>query len=235
MTMTPNLRQFALTAHVTSSVGLLGSIAAFLALAIAGLNSQDSQIIRAVYLSMDLVARFIIVPLAFASLFTGLIQSLGTPWGLFRHYWVLAKFLLTAFATTILLIKVRMIGYAAHLAAEAILPRAELGTVGLELRFHAAVGLLVLLVPTVLSVYKPRGLTPYGRRRQQEEKGVPQQMNTRTPKQRPSLIPGAGFSVSPGGSITVTLRRMQIFGLAVAVLVVHFLILHVAGAGHVGH
>src|SRR5262245_1985900 len=111
MTMTPSLRKLALTMHVTSSVGLLGSIAAFIALSIAGLNSQDDQSIRASYLAMDLVARFIIVPLAFASLLTGLIQSLGTPWGLFRHYWVLAKLLITAFATTILLIKLKMIGY----------------------------------------------------------------------------------------------------------------------------
>jgi hypothetical protein len=235
MTMTPNLRKFALTAHVTSSVGLLGSIAAFLALAIAGLNSQDTQIIRATYLSMDLVARFIIVPLAFASLFTGLIQSLGTPWGLFRHYWVLAKFLLTAFATTILLIKLKMIGYAAHLAAEAILPRAELSTVGMELRFHAAAGLLVLLAPALLSVYKPRGLTPYGRRKQQEKEGAPQQLNTRTPRQRPSPIRGSGFSVSLGGSITVTLRRMQVIGLIAAILVAHLIVLHVTGAGSVGH
>src|SRR5881628_3305955 len=85
MTMAPSLRKFALTAHVTSSVGLLGSIAAFLALAVAGLTSQDAQIVRAAYLAMDLAARFVIVPLAFASLLTGLIQSLGTPWGLFRQ------------------------------------------------------------------------------------------------------------------------------------------------------
>src|SRR5215813_10351260 len=151
MTMTPNLRKFALTTHVIFSVALLGSIAVFLALAIAGLNSQDSQAIRAAYLAMNLAAQLIIVPLAFASLLTGLIQSLGTPWGLFRHYWVLAKLFLTAFATIILLIKLEMIGYAAHLAAETILPRAELTAVGTELRFHAAAGLLVLLVPAVLS------------------------------------------------------------------------------------
>ena len=82
MTMTPSLRKFALTAHVTSSVGLLGSITALLALAVAGLTSQDAQIVRAAYPAMELIARFVIVPLAFASLLTGLIQSLGTPWGL---------------------------------------------------------------------------------------------------------------------------------------------------------
>src|SRR4030081_3109528 len=99
MIMTPALRKLTLTAHVTSSVGLLGSIAAFLALGVAGLTGQDEPIVRAAYLAVDLTARFVIVPLAFASLLTGLVESLGTPWGLFRHYWVLAKFLLTVFAT----------------------------------------------------------------------------------------------------------------------------------------
>jgi hypothetical protein len=41
---------------------------------------------RAAYLAMDLTSRFVIVPLARASLLTGLAQALGTPWGLFRHY-----------------------------------------------------------------------------------------------------------------------------------------------------
>ena len=233
MTMTSNLRKFTLTAHVTSSVGLLGSIAAFLALSIAGLNSQDTQIIRAAYLAMDLVARFIILPLALASLLTGLIQSLGTSWGLFRHYWVFAKLVLTAFATTILLMKLRMISDAARLAAEAILPLTDLRTVGTELRFHAAAGLLVLLVPAILSVYKPRGLTSYGRRKQQEQKAPLQQPESS--RRRSSPTPQGGISLSSGGSVTVTLSRMQVLGLAAAIGVVHLLILHITGAGRVGH
>ena len=88
MTMAPSLRKFALTAHVLSSVGLLGAIAGFLALAVTGLTSQNDQMVRAAYLAMDLIARFVILALAFASLLTGLIQSVGTPWGMFRHYWV---------------------------------------------------------------------------------------------------------------------------------------------------
>ena len=162
MTMTSGLRKFALTVHVTSSVGLLGSIAAFLALAIAGQTSQDAQMVRAAYLAMELTARFVIVPLAFGSLLTGLIQSLGTPWGLFRHYWVLAKLLLTVFATIVLLVQMELIGYAARLAAETTLSRAELRTAGIQLMVHAAGGLLVLLVSAVLSVYKPPGMTRYG-------------------------------------------------------------------------
>jgi hypothetical protein len=172
MRMTIAVRKFALTVHVTSSVGLLGSIAAFLALAIAGLTSPDTVMVRAAYLAMELIARFVIVPLAFASLVTGLIQSLGTSWGLFRHYWVVVKLLLTVFATVVLLVKMELVGYAARLAAEATLSRADLRAAGLQLVVHAAGGLLVLIVPAVLAVYKPLGVTRYRRLEQREQEAL---------------------------------------------------------------
>jgi hypothetical protein len=172
MIMTSGLRKFALTAHVSFSVGLLGSIATFLALAVAGLASQNPQLVRAAYLAMELITRFVIVPLAFASLLTGLIQSLGTPWGLFRYYWVLLKLLLMVFATIVLLVKMELVGYAARLAAETTLSRADLRAAGIQLLVHAAGGLLVLLVPAVLSVYKPPGMTRYGWRKQYEQRAL---------------------------------------------------------------
>ena len=228
--MTPGLRKFALTGHVVFSVGWLGSIAAFLALAVAALTSGDAQIVRANYLAMDLTARLVIVPLAFASLFTGLIQSWGTPWGLFRHYWVLAKLLLTLFATIVLLGKMELIDYAARLAAETVLPNADLRAAGIELAVHAAGGLLVLLVPTVLSIYKPWGLTPHGRRTQQEQ--MPSSRANAPLRQRPFLDSnGAGSSVS-STAITLTLRRAHVLGILIVVLVLHFVILHVAGLTH---
>lgn len=169
MIMAPRLRSFALILHVTCSVGLLGAIAAFLALAMIGLTSQDAQMVRAAYLAMPPIARLVIVPLTVAALLTGLIQSLGTAWGLFRHYWVLIKLLLTALAATVLLLKLPLIGDAARLAAAAALPRAELRETGLQLMVHAAGGLVVLLVPTILSVVKPAGLTRYGWRSQRAQ------------------------------------------------------------------
>ena len=233
ITMTPSLRKFALTAHVTSSVGLLGSIAAFLALAVAGLTSQDAQIVRAAYTAMELIARFVIVPLAFASLLTGLIQSLGTPWGLFRHYWVAVKLSLTAFATVVLLAKMELIGYAARLAEATVLPSSDLHAAGLQLVVHSAGGFLVLLVPAVLSVYKPRGLTPYGRRKQYEQRAPSQQPYL--PSQRPSLNSNSDIGVWPsGGSITITLRRAYVLGFIVIVATVHMVILHLTSGG-LGH
>ncbi len=83
--MTPRIRKFALTADVTSSVGWLGAVAGFLALAVAGLTSQDAQMARAAYLATELTGWFVIAPLRLASPLTGLVQSLGTTWGLFPH------------------------------------------------------------------------------------------------------------------------------------------------------
>jgi len=171
MTMAPRLRKVALTAHITSSVGWLGSVAGFLALAVAGLASQDPQTVRAAYLGMELTGRYVIVPLNLASLLTGLVQSLGTTWGLFRHYWVLAKFLINVFATIILLTFMQRgtLGYLAGAAADTTLSSTDLLRVrSLAPVLHAGASLLLLLVATTLGVYKPRGLTPYGWRKQHE-------------------------------------------------------------------
>jgi hypothetical protein len=165
MTMTPRLRKFALTAHVTSSVGWLGAVAVFLALAVAGLTSQDAQTVRAAYLTMDWAGWFVLVPFSLASLLTGLVQSLGTTWGLFRHYWVLAKLLINVFATFVLLMYTQTLGALADVAAETT-SSGDLGVLrSPSPLLHAAAALLLLLVATMLAVYKPRGMTPYGRRK----------------------------------------------------------------------
>ena len=169
MTLPPLLRKFVLTAHITFAVGWLGAVAAFLALAIAGLNSNDAQIMNAAYLGMDLTARFVILPLSFAPLITGPILSLGTPWGLFRHYWILAKLMITILSTIILVIHMQPISHLlSHLAAAGTLSAAD----PLRIQMVAASGAAVvaLLVATVLGVYKPRGMTSYGWRKQYKER-----------------------------------------------------------------
>jgi hypothetical protein len=170
MLMNPSLRKFTLTAHITSSVGLLGAVAGFLALAVAGLTSQDAKMVRAAYLAMEVTAWFVIIPLTFASLLTGIVQSLGTTWGLFRHYWVLAKLLLTLLVSVVLLLQIELIGYMANAAAETTLSGADVRAARLSLMAHAGGGLLVLLVPAALSVYKPRGRTRYGERMRRAER-----------------------------------------------------------------
>ena len=162
MTMPPGARKLALTAHVTASVGWLGAIIVFLGLAVVGLTSQDAQTVRAAYLVMEPAARLVLVPLSFASLVTGVVLSLGTAWGLFRHYWIVFKLVITVFATIVLLIYMKTFRSMAGVAAD---PSADLAMVrNASPLLHAALALLVLVAATVLAVYKPRGLTPYGRR-----------------------------------------------------------------------
>lgn len=68
MVMAPRLRRFALTVHITSTVGWLGAIAGFLALAVAGLVSSDVQLVRSSYLAMELIGWYVLVPLSIGSL-----------------------------------------------------------------------------------------------------------------------------------------------------------------------
>ena len=129
--------------------------------------------VRAVYLAMELIARFVIVPLSFAPLLTGPVLSLGTPWGLFRHYWILAKLLITVLSDIVLLIHLQPISALARAAAETTLTSAQRGQ---QIQMHVAAGaaVLALLLATGLAVYKPRGLTPYGWRKQQERRRLSQ-------------------------------------------------------------
>ena len=165
--MTPRLRKFALSAHLTFSVGWIGAVLAYLALGVGAVTSQDVQTVRAAWTAMELVGWYVIVPLALASLLTGLVMALGTKWGLFRHYWVLISFALTVFATVVLLLHMPTVSSMADLAQEA--EGAGLEGLGGDL-LHPGIGLVVLLVIQVLNLYKPPGMTRYGWRKQQEQR-----------------------------------------------------------------
>lgn len=151
-------RRLALTAHLAASMGWLGAAVAVLAMAAIGLTSNDEQIVRAVYRVMEPTAWWALVPLALASLATGVLSSLVSVWGLFRHWWVVFKLVINVFATVILLMYMATFRTMAELAAD---PAADLAAVrNPSPLLHGIIAIVVLLVATVLSVYKPRGLTP---------------------------------------------------------------------------
>lgn len=160
--MRPAVRKGALAIHIISSVGWLGAIAGFLVLAITGLTSTNIQLVRAAYVGMDLIGWSIILPLSLTSLASGIIQGLGTVWGLFRHYWVVIKLVITALATVLLLVHLQPVTAMAGMAMAADLRSSDMNAMRIQLVADAGAAMLALLVTTILSLYKPRGLIRYG-------------------------------------------------------------------------
>ena len=208
--MTPRLRKFALTAHVTFSVGWLGTVASFQALAIAALTSRELEAVRGSYLAMELTGWYVIVPFCLASLVTGLVVSLGTPWGLFRHYWVLVKFLITVISALILFGFTQTLSSLGDLAADATLSMSELRNLNQSPALHSGGGLLAILMTTILAVYKPWGMTRYGRRERHTGVG-----------------PDSGSSISTPWGLYLLLGTIG--------LVLLFLVLHLIGGDPRGH
>ena len=161
MAITPFFRKLNLTAHIAFSVGWFGAVAGFLALAIAGLTSRNPQIVRGSYIAMELISRFAILPACFLSLLTGVVQSLGTQWGLFRYYWIIVKLTLTVLSTIILLIHMKPISYLGEQALVHVISQDEHRGLRIQLIADAGAALLVLLVTISLSVYKPWGRISY--------------------------------------------------------------------------
>ena len=163
MAFAPALRKFSYTTDVTTSVGWIGAVLVFLAIAAIGLTSQDDRTVRGAYLVMAPAAWFVLVPLAHASLLSGVVLSLGTAWGLFRHYWVVSKLVITAFSTVILLIYMGTFRQMAGIAAD---PAVDLEVVrNASPIVHSILAHILLIAATVLGVYKPLGMTPYGARK----------------------------------------------------------------------
>jgi hypothetical protein len=211
MTMTPALRKLTLTTHVAASVGWLGALAVFLAHALTSVISEDEQMVRAVSIAMGLTAWYVILPLCLASLLTGLVQALGTAWGLFRHYWVLFKLLLTVAATGVLLLKLGPISYLADASAGAAFSSADLVGLRTSILVHTIGGLLVLLAALTLAIYKPQGVTRYGVRKLREQ--------------------GNSEVGSNLGSATSTPLWVKVFGVIVALLTLMLGVM-LFGGGH---
>src|SRR5262249_16821669 len=137
--------------------GWLGAVLVFLVVAASGL-AGDGAPARGAYLTLQVIGWRVIVPLCLASLASGLVQSLGTKWGLVRHYWVGIKLVLTVLATGFLLLtrgrgdELGGLGEAGDLTAGHALR--------IQLVVDSAAALVVLVVATVLAVFKPRGMTP---------------------------------------------------------------------------
>ena len=219
--MTPALRRFTFTTHITSSIGWVGAALAFLALAVIGFTSDDPLKVRGAYLLMAPAAWFVLVPLAHASLLSGIVLSLGTTWGLFRYYWVVLKLGITVFATVILLIYMGTFRQMAGVAADPVVDLAVVRNASPIV--HAILALILLLAATVLGVYKPFGMTAYGSRKYNE-----QRLEVSSP---PLASAGMARDIEAGG----TPPWMYIAGMVAMALALLFVILHLMGGSPTHH
>lgn len=155
--MTSRISKFVLTSHITFSVGWFGAVAVFLALAITAFTTQDVQLVRSCCLAMSLCTWFVIVPFCLTSLFTGIVQAIGTKWGLFKHYWIVVKLFLTVMATLLLFLHLQPITYLAEIASGSSFSNSQYDGKLLNLISKAGAAVLALLAITTISVYKPWG------------------------------------------------------------------------------
>lgn len=144
-----------LTVHVVMSVGWLGLDGALVALEVTGLGTGDPTERAGMAAAMAVIVAWVLVPVVFCSLVSGLVLALRTPWGLVRHWWVLVKCgiagALTAAGLVLMLPRLNQIvaGEGEPVAMQTLVGR--------------SVALVLLLVATGLSVVKPWGKTPHGR------------------------------------------------------------------------
>ena len=182
--MPPRVRRLALAVHLTSSIGWIGAAVAYVPLVVVVLSNDDQRVVRDAILVMNSVDWFVIVPLAYLALATGLVMSLATPWGIFRHWWVVFSLLLTLAAVFVLTEYSLSLSAMAAVASKATLSHSDLGMLkDPGHAVHNLGGIVVLLVVAVLNTYKPQGVTPHGWRKQQERRVAA----TRRRKRRPAL------------------------------------------------
>jgi hypothetical protein len=142
--------------HIVVSVGWLGLDAALVALEVIGLSTGDPQERAGIAAAMAALVVWVVVPVVFASLVSGLVLALSTPWGLVRYWWVLVKCgiasVLTATGLMLMLPRLHQI-----IAGEA-------EPVRIQMLIGRSIALTLLLAATGLSVVKPWGKTPHGAR-----------------------------------------------------------------------
>jgi uncharacterized membrane protein len=165
--LNPTPRRALLTAHIVCSVGWIGAVAAFLALNIVALTTSRNEIARSMYIAMNVAGLYVIVPASLLTVITGVAQSLSTQWGVWRHRWVATKLVLGILATIALLLhQFTAVRTAAHHAENGL----DAHAIGVQLVADASLATVLLIVATILSVFKPWGLTRYGQRKRDDSK-----------------------------------------------------------------
>ncbi|MDF3144262.1 MULTISPECIES: DUF2269 domain-containing protein [unclassified Streptomyces] len=153
-------RRVSLVVHVVAAASWLGLTLGLLALGITAATTGSAVTVEASVRAMKLFADWLLLPVAFLTLVSGLVLSLGTQWGLARHRWVYVKFWVTLATTTATVFALRP---GVNSAVAAVAGGGPLPDAG-DVLFGPIVSLSAYVFMTVISILKPWGLTRRGRR-----------------------------------------------------------------------
>jgi len=145
--LSARMRRTVLTVHIASSVGLLGDVAAVLAMNVRAATTDNPEFAGVTYDLLEMFSMMFGIPLSFIALTSGLALGLGSKWGVLRHGWVAVKL---GLLLSVIMVGALVLG--PHTAAM------QAGEGGREtiLIVGAAYDVLALSLATGLSVFKPR-------------------------------------------------------------------------------
>jgi uncharacterized membrane protein SirB2 len=142
----PGARRAVLTVHIASSVALLGSTAAIVAIHIRAATTSDPTLAAAAYELLGMFPTLFGIPLSLISLVSGVTLGLGSKWGVLRYRWVTAKL--------VLLLSVIVVGAVVLGPQTAAISDDGSGS-QIALIAASAWDVVALTLATCLSVYKP--------------------------------------------------------------------------------
>ncbi|MGI5212014.1 hypothetical protein [Plantactinospora sp. CA-290183] len=93
--MVKRWRQLTVWLHILTSVGWMAQAMTLCVLLAVGLAADELPVRDAATSMAHAVDGRLVGPMADASAFTGIMLAAATPWGFFRHWWVLIKFTVT--------------------------------------------------------------------------------------------------------------------------------------------
>lgn len=157
--LTGRPRRLLRAGHVVVAGGWFGLVVAMLVLGVTARTAASVELAASAYRLMARIGGAVIPPMAVATMLSGVVLSLVTPWGLVRHWWIVAKAVLG------LVVIVTAVSLTDSWITQAVADASVVGAAGTRLVVASVVHLAMLAVATVISVDKPWGRTPVGRRR----------------------------------------------------------------------
>lgn len=163
----PRLRKSMLFVHIVTGVGWMGTDIALMILVFGALRSDDAERVAASYLATAYIGVLAVPVLAVAMTISGIILSLGSGLGLFKHWWVFVKLLISLVLCVLvwlaLLPELTTLPDMVEMGASADQVRDRLGEATVGLLFPPVVSFTMMAVASLLSIFKPWGRTPWTR------------------------------------------------------------------------